>query len=210
MSNDETPLGGQYDPDELEELESQAERRGTGRGLVIGLLIAAAVAIAAIVFVLMNPLGQQAPPDNTVPVTTLPQATEVAVPETLIVTATPVPTVTVTETTTAEPSEPAEGSAVQVSLSRVTWVPDQSVIAAAALVSTTDPGGTCTLVLRNGPETFIATATATAPTSADTDASSCVVNLRDPAIKAGDWEAVMQYEGPAGSGFSQPMTVTVS
>ena len=48
MSNDETPLGGQYDPDELEELESQAERRGTGRGLVIGLLIAAADAIAAI------------------------------------------------------------------------------------------------------------------------------------------------------------------
>ena len=89
MSNGETPLGGQYDPDELEELESQAERRGTGRGLIIGLLIAAAVAIAAIVFVLMNPLGQQAPPDNTVPVTTLPQATEVAVPETLIVTATP-------------------------------------------------------------------------------------------------------------------------
>lgn len=209
MSNDETPLGGQYDPDELEELESQAERRGTGRGLVIGLLIAAAVAIAAIVFVLMNPLGQQAPPDNTVPVTTLPQATEVAVPETLIVTATPVPTVTVTETTTAQPSEPAEGGAVQVSLSRAYWVPDQGVISAAALVSTTEPGGTCTLVLKNGPETFVATAAASAPTSAD-GASSCIVNLRDPAIKAGDWEAVMQYEGPAGSGTSAPMTVTVT
>ncbi|MFB9284111.1 hypothetical protein, partial [Pseudoclavibacter helvolus] len=74
MTGGETPLGGKYDPDELEELESQAERRGAGRGLVIGLLIAAAVAIAAIVFVLMNPLGQQAPPDNTTPVTTLPQA----------------------------------------------------------------------------------------------------------------------------------------
>ena len=59
MSNDETPLGGQYDPDELEELESQAERRGTGRGLVIGLLIAAAVAIAAIVFVLMTRSGSR-------------------------------------------------------------------------------------------------------------------------------------------------------
>ncbi|MFC5123988.1 hypothetical protein ACFPRL_11465 [Pseudoclavibacter helvolus] len=88
-------------------------------------------------------------------------------------------------------------------------MPDQSVISAAALVSTTEPGGTCTLVLRNGPETFIATAAVTAPTSADTEASSCIVNLRDPAIQAGDWEAVMQYEGPEGDGFSEPMTVTV-
>ncbi|MBF4552344.1 hypothetical protein C5E07_12320 [Pseudoclavibacter sp. RFBJ3] len=208
MSNGETPLGGQYDPDELEELESQAERRGTGRGLIIGLLIAAAVAIAAIVFVLMNPLGQQAPPDNTAPVTTLPQATEVAVPETLIVTATPGPTVTVTET--AAPDPDAEASAVQVSLSRAYWVPDQRVISAAALVSATEPGGTCTLVLKNGPVTFVATASAAAPTSAGTDASSCIVNLRDESITPGDWEAVMQYEGPAGSGVSAPMTVTVT
>lgn len=200
------------DPDDStdgqrERLEA-AERRGVGRGTFIGLGIAVLlILIIAAVLFWWNPFAPSPEPDNTVPVTSLPNPS-IAPTESL-----PVSTATVappapspTDTSTAQPAPTStEGTGGTLALNRWNWIPGQEMFSVAGFIEGTEEGGTCTLTAASGGITLVANA----PATADVTTTICVVNLQSPEVTAGDWQLTMSYDGPSGAASSDTVSVTV-
>lgn len=187
-----------------------AERRGMGKGAVIGLTLAVLVVllVGALVF-FWNPWGTTTPPDNTAPVTTLPP--ESLSPSSSLAPATPVtpsapptatgtiaPPATATQTASAEPQR-------GFALNRWNWLADQQMFSVAGFVDAVESGGTCTLTATNGGTTLAGTAAATP----DVSTTICVVNLSAPEAAAGSWQLTMTYDGPSGTAVSDAVSVNV-
>lgn len=209
---DEAPIDGR--PDELEE---RAERRGLGRGLLVG-AIAAALLAGLVIWLLNGPLAARPAPDNTVPVTSLPNDGSLQ-PEpsptgpadggpltappsaTAAPSASTAPATASPDATEAAPATPAEqGGEVPFSISRANWIPQQQMISVAGLV----PGvvasdGTCTLTATKDGQTY----TATGPAQADAQSTVCAVNFSDPGLTPGQWTVELRYDGAAGTGAAQ-------
>lgn len=189
--------------DDLDEQIEAAERRGMGRGTILGLGLAVLIVlVTAVALIWWNPFSNSSTTaDNTVPVTTLPQPSEMPSESLPIATATVVPPDPApSESVTASPPETA-----MLALNRWNWLPDQSAFSVAGFIDGAEEGGTCTLTAASGGVTLVATA----PATSNVTTTVCVVNLQSPEVVAGDWQLSMSYEGPSGTATSETVTVTV-
>lgn len=177
-------------------------RRGAGRWLGILLGAVGAAGLVLLALFVWGPFAPQTPPagappaDNTVPVTTLPQAPTSAVPSDL-----PVASAT---TLTQEPEPGQSGGGVPVALSRWSWVPELGAFSAAGYIAQAESGGECTLTATDGATTV----QGSAPAEASAATTNCVVNLPVDAAP-GQWRLTLSYRGPSGSGASETVVVTV-
>lgn len=196
---DTEPLNGTA-PDPLEE---RAERRGLGRGVLIGVGSAVlAVLLFVVAMFVWGPWKPETPaPDNTVPVTTLPELTAEPAETLPAQTGTPVPS----DDPDASPSATAD-AAVAIALSRWNWVPGQGMFSVGGSIGVVESGGTCTLTATNGGTSL----QASQPALADVTTTMCVVNLVAPEATPGEWQLTMTYDGESGHGTSDTVTVTVT
>ncbi|KAB1659475.1 hypothetical protein F8O01_05990 [Pseudoclavibacter chungangensis] len=197
MSNDD------YDHESLQdegreagEGEQRAERRGTRRGVLIGIgvVVVAIALIGAGIFLAGTFRSPQPTPDNTVAVTSLPPE---AVPpaQTLPVT---------TPTPPAEETTPQE-STVTVAINRWTWVAAQQAFAVGGFADVVEEGGTCTLTAVGPNGTY----QASAPATRDVTTTVCVINLLAENAPSGSYQLTLSYDGPSGHGESEAVEVVV-
>lgn len=213
MSDDTLNLSGKPQADPIEQ---EAERRGMAKGIAIVLAVLAVLALVALWLFNWGPLKPQPAADNTVPVTTLPNDGSLA-PE-LDSTKTPEAAPTNPDYTpeagasdapaTNAPSNGAKPSEeVTVALSRWNWIAAKQAISVAGfLPGVVENGGTCTLEATNGSTTVSNSQAATT----DAHQTVCAMNLVDPKLTPGQWTVTMSYEGPSGSGTSEPAQVTIN
>lgn len=189
--------------DELDEQIEAAERRGMGRGTILGLGIAVfIVLVTAVVLIWWNPFANTGPSaDNTVPVTTLPQPSHMPTEDLPVATATVVtPAPEPSESVTTSPQE-----SMSLALNRWNWLPEQQAFSVAGFIDGAEDGGTCTLTAASGGLTLVATN----PATKNVTTTDCVVNLQSAEVVPGDWQLTMTYEGPSGTATSETVTVTV-
>ena len=207
-------LHGEFEgvaPESADEREAAAERRGLGKGTLLGLGLAVAlVLLGAAVLVWSNPFeGPPTQADNTAPVTTLPQESVHPTESLPLATATSVPAPTGTApatsgTATASATEPP-ASGHTLALNRWNWIDAQRTISVGGFVDVVESGGICTLTVASGGHTLVASE----PARPDVTTTVCVVNLTSPELASGDWQVTMTYDGPSGTATSETVTVTV-
>lgn len=190
--------------DELQDQIDAAERRGMGRGTIIGLGLAVLIVlVTAVALIWWNPFSTTGPvADNTAPVTTLSEPSVFPTESLPVATATVItPDPSPGDTATASP--PAGAT---LALNRWNWLPEQDAFSVAGFIDGSEEGGTCTLTAASGGLTLVATT----PATANVTTTVCVVNLQSPEVIPGDWQLSMTYEGPSGAATSETVTVTVS
>lgn len=191
--------GGLHEQD-----DARPARRG--RPLAIGITVLIAIALVVLGVFIWGQLAPQrtadVPPDNTVPVTTLPQATS-AVPSDLPV-ATGTSFTNDPSASAAQPAQTALGD-MPVALSRWGWAPELGGFSVAGYVASVESGGSCTLTATNGATTVQGQAQAQ-PAAATTN---CIVNLPVQDAAPGDWQLTMSYDGPGGTGTSETVVASV-
>lgn len=215
---DEAPLDAA--PDELEE---RAERRGLGKGLLIGAIAAALLGLLAFWLLNWGPMQQRPAADNTVPVTSLPNdgtlqpdPSQTAGPADGGPATAPAPSSPALSPSAAD-AQPAETTAAPtttgqpsgelgVALTRWNWIPEQRMIAVAGFVPHVEQGGTCTLTATKDGQAV----SQSAPASPDAQTTVCAITLGSEQLTPGTWGIVLSYEGPGGSGASPSAQVEVT
>lgn len=192
----------------------EAERRGMGKGLIIGLAVTAALALLAAWLFFWGPLKPQdkptIAPDNTAPVTSL-LAPSTAPPfrsATPDPTDTPVaaPPATATPDANSDSMPPKPAPPTTVALTRWGYLPNEQLISVAGFISAVEEGGTCKLTMTKGDQKI----TGESKARRDAQTTVCAVNIPSPQKpEPGVWKTVMDYDGPSGHLTSSPVDLEV-
>jgi hypothetical protein len=109
-------------------------------------------------------------------------------------------------TATDEPA-PTAGGKVNVVITQAGWGTSGTAAEVSGFVSgVIEDGGTCRVTMTHDGETV----TAEREGLADATTTACgVIEIGDPDMASGWWDAVLSYESPTSSGESEPVAVLV-
>jgi hypothetical protein len=102
---------------------------------------------------------------------------------------------------------PTAGGEVAPLITQAGWATSGTVVEVSGFVSgVVEDGGTCLVTLTHGGDTV----TASREGLADATTTACgVIELGDPDMSSGWWQAVLSYESKTSSGTSDPVDVLV-
>lgn len=114
------------------------------------------------------------------------------------------PATPTTQPTTTAPATHPSLAPTTVSISTAQWSDGAARVSGFATV--VEEGGTCTLTLTKGSVTV----TGSRPATVDATTTSCgVVQVSDPRLTPGTWQAVLSYTSRTSTGTSAPTTITI-